>query len=108
MNMQKEMTQTDKIRFKATLHRPSGADKGAPWIFLNLPEDASQQLPTRSMVSVEGTFNSVPFITTLIPDGNGGHWLKADQKLQEAVRAKAGDDVELEIAPAKVEPEPEV
>ena len=94
--------------FKARLFRPSGVDKGAPWTFLNLPEDASKKLPTRSMVSVDGTFNGFPFQATLRPDGQGGHWLKVDQRLREATGAEAGDVIELEIAPAAVEPEPEV
>jgi hypothetical protein len=96
------------VSFKAKLHRPSGADKGAPWTFLNLPQDASDKLPSRSMVSVEGTFNGFPFQTTLVPDGQGGHWLKVDQKLREASGAKVGEAVELEISPAAKEPEPEV
>lgn len=96
------------VSFKAKLHRPSGPDKGAPWLFLNLPADASQQLPSRSMVSVDGTFNGHPFQITLLPDGQGGHWLKVDPKLRDVVGAQAGDLVELEIAPVSIEPEPEV
>jgi len=96
------------VRFKAKLFRPAGADKGASWTFLNLPMEASQALPTRSMVSVEGTFNGVPFQTTLLPDGEGGHWLKVDQKLHESTEAKVGDFIDLEISPAAKEPEPEV
>jgi hypothetical protein len=96
------------ISFKAKLHRPSGSDKGAPWTFLNLPGDASKKLPSRSMVSVEGTFNGFPFVATLKPDGQGGHWLQVDEKLRQGAGAKAGDIVELEIAPVAVEPEPEV
>jgi hypothetical protein len=96
------------VSFKAKLFRPSGADKDASWTFLNLPEDASRKLPTRSMVSVDGTFSGLPFQATLLPDGQGGHWLKVDHKLREATGAKAGDIIELEIAPVTVEPEPEV
>jgi len=103
------MTKTiSPIHFSAKLRRPAGTDKGASWAFLNLPQEASQKLPTRSMISVEGTFNGFPFLTTLEPDGEGGHWLKAEQKLLEAADAKPGDVVELEIAPASKEPEPEV
>lgn len=103
------MTKTaSTIHFKAKLHRPSGNDKGAPWMFLNLPQDASDQLPTRSMVSVDGTFNGSAFQTTLVPDGQGGHWLKVDPKLQETTGVKPGDLIELELAPSAVEPEPEV
>ncbi|HLO97333.1 MAG TPA: YdeI/OmpD-associated family protein [Fimbriimonas sp.] len=96
------------IRFNARVSRPGGSDKGADWLFLNLPQEASDQLPTRSMVSVEGTCNDAPFVATLEPDGQGGHWLKLTPKLQELVGATAGEIAEFEIAPATVEPEPEV
>lgn len=94
--------------FRTQLHRPGGKDRGADWTFLNLPDEASQRLPSRSKVSVEGTFNGVPFQATLDPDGNGGHWLKVSEKLRERVGGEAGADVELTIAPMSEEPEPEV
>ncbi|MBS1718307.1 MAG: DUF1905 domain-containing protein [Armatimonadetes bacterium] len=90
------------IKFKAKLHRPA---EGGDWTFLHLPQGASDQLPTRSMVSVEGTMNGFPFAATLQPDNNGGHWLKVEPAWSKAL---PGDEVECEIAPAKVEPEPDV
>jgi hypothetical protein len=98
------------IRFTATLLRPKATGKPVSWTFLNLPKEASARLPTRSMVSVEGTFNGFPFQSTLEPDGRGGHWLKIDRKLREAAGAEAGNVVALEIAPiaAGKEPEPKV
>ncbi|MHB8635755.1 MAG: YdeI/OmpD-associated family protein [Fimbriimonadaceae bacterium] len=92
-------------RFRAKLHRPA---EGADWTFLRLPQEASDQMPARSMVAVEGTLNAIDFAAVLQPDSEGGHWLKVERALSEAASARAGDDVELEIAPAKVEPEPEV
>ena len=103
-----------KIRFKSKLVRPAAtennASRGTGWTFLNLPKEASAKLPSRSMASVEGTFNGFPFAATLEPDGQGGHWLKVDRKLREAARAEAGDVVTLEIAPVAPgqEPEPEL
>src|SRR5437868_12921044 len=86
------------IRFTATLLRPA-ATNGKPvaggWTFLNLPKQASAKLPSRSMVSVEGTINSAAFQATLQPDGQGGHWLKVDRKLREAAGAEAGTIVKL-------------
>jgi hypothetical protein len=96
------------VKFSARVFRAGGADKGASWNFLNLPTDASEQLPTRSMVSVEGAFNGHDFWTTLIPDGEGGHWLKVDETLSQAAKVKAGDKVEVVITPMEKEPEPEV
>ncbi|MDH5832793.1 YdeI/OmpD-associated family protein [Luteimonas kalidii] len=98
---------TAGIRFKATLQRPA-QPKGAAWRFLVLPAAASAKLPTRSMVTVEGTFERQPFQATLEPDGAGSHWLKVDRTLWEAAAVGAGDTVELEVAPVAREPEPTV
>ena len=101
------MTAPATIRFKATLRRPAHP-KGATWRFLVLPAAASAKLPTRSMVSVEGTLAGQPFQATLAPDGEGSHWLKVEKKLHEAAGIAAGGEVPLEIAPMAKEPEPKV
>jgi hypothetical protein len=101
-----DSTTASKIRFSATLFRPMTTAKAAAWTFLILPQEASVQLPSRGMTSVEGTFNGLAFRATLQPDGEGGHWLKVDRKLREAAGAEAGEVVALEIAPVAEEPEP--
>lgn len=95
------------IRFKATLSRPA-SPRGAAWSFLVLPAAASAKLPTRSMVTVDGTLAGTPFQATLEPDGEGSHWLKVEKKLLDAAGAAAGETVALEIAPVAKEPEPKV
>ena len=100
-----------RLRFSAKLLRPapaSTAGKSVAWTFLNLPASASRKLPSRGMVSVEGTMNDAPLLATLQPDGKGGHWLQVDRTLREAAGADVGDMVTLDIAPAAVDPEPEV
>ena len=97
-----------KIRFSATLLRPKTTAKAVSWTFLTLPKEASAKLPSRSMTSVEGTFNGLAFQATLEPDGQGGHWLKVDRKMREEASAEAGEVVTLEIAPVADEPEPRV
>src|SRR5262245_45133880 len=103
-----DSTTVPKIRFRATLFRPVATAKAVAWTFLILPKEASAKLPSRGMMSVEGTFNGLAFRATLEPDGQGGHWLKVDRKLREAVGAQAGDIVSREIAPLAAEPEPRV
>jgi len=98
---------TDAIRFEAKLLRPA-EPKNATWAFFVLPKAASAKLPTRSMVSVDGTLGGAPFQATIEPDGDGSHWLKVEKKLREAAGAAIGDSVALEIAPVEVEPEPVV
>ena len=103
------MTKTaSKIRFKAKLFRPAATAKVGSWTFLTLPKNASAKLPSRGMTAIEGTINGVSFQAMLEPDGQKGHWLKADRKLSEAAGVEAGDVVTLEIAPAAQEPEPKV
>lgn len=98
---------TQAIRFRATLSRPA-TPKGAAWTFLVLPKSASAKLPTRSMLTVEGTLDVHPFKATLEPDGEGSHWLKVSKALREAAGVAAGDTVALVIAPVAKEPEPRV
>src|SRR5580704_12396854 len=103
------MTKTaSKIHFRAKLLRPAATAKAGSWTFLVLPKEASSKLPSRSMVTVEGTLNGFPFRATLEPDGQKSHWLKVNRKLREAAGAEAGDVVTLEIAPLEEEPEPKV
>lgn len=99
--------ETKMIGFKATLLRP--AEPGnATWSFLVLPKAASAKLPTRSMVTVDGTLERAPFQATLEPDGDGSHWLKVEKKLREAAGADVGGTVHVELAPVAVEPEPKL
>jgi len=95
------------IRFKTRLLRPA-APKDAAWTFLVLPAEASARLPTRSMVSVDGTLAGQPFQATLEPDGQGSHWLKVEEALRARAGVTVGETVALEIAPVAVEPEPAV
>jgi hypothetical protein len=102
------MTKTaSKIRFRAKLLRPAAAKAGS-WTFLTLPKNASAQLPSRGMTTVEGTINGFPFRAALEPDGQRSHWLRVGRKMRETAGADAGDVVTLEITPAGEEPEPRV
>ncbi|NDK37337.1 DUF1905 domain-containing protein [Pseudoxanthomonas gei] len=95
------------IIFKAKLSRPA-EPKAATWSFVVLPAAASKQLPTRSMVTVDGTMEGQAFQATLEPDGQGSHWFKVEKKLREAAGVAIGDSVAFEIAPVEKEPEPSV
>ncbi|EGD07397.1 domain of unknown function (DUF1905) protein [Xanthomonas vesicatoria ATCC 35937] len=98
---------TVTIRCKAALLQPA-VPADATWLFVQLPAAASDKLPTRSMVTVEGTFAGHPVQATLQPDGQGGHWLKVDRALQRAAGVAAGERAALELAPVAEEPEPQV
>ncbi len=97
---------TEAIKFKAKLSRPA-TPKDAAWTFVVLPLAISKQLPTRSMVTVDGRLSGQLFQVTLEPDGQGSHWFKVDQALREAAGVAEGDRVALEITPVEKEPEPQ-
>src|SRR5436190_21981158 len=90
------------IRFDATL-RTIGKST-----LLRLPETASLKLPSRGQVAVQGTINGHQFQTVLEPDGNFGHWMRIDRKLQESAALGAGDSATLEIESVTDWPEPSV
>lgn len=93
---------TSRIRCEATLY---AIDKS---VILQLPEKASEKLPSRGQVAVEGTINGQAFRTVLEPDGLGGHWMRVDGKLQRAARVTVADRVSLDIEPSENWPEPTV
>jgi len=90
------------IRFDAVLYT---IDRST---VLRLPERASAKLPSRGQVAVHGTINGHRFQTVLEPDGNFGHWMRIDRKLQGIAALRKGESATLEIAPVKDWPEPSV
>jgi hypothetical protein len=97
-----QRTAVQTIRFDAT---PNTIGKST---ILRLPENASVKLPSRGQVSVQGTINGHQFQTVLEPDGNFGHWMRIDRKLQEGAALRPGHSATLEIEAVKNWPEPSV
>lgn len=96
------------IRFEAKLF------KIGSWTILRLPESASALLPSRGMTMVSGTINGASFKALLEPDGRyapgkkPSHWFRPDKKLLDDASSKAGDTIQVSIAPTKEWIEPEV
>jgi hypothetical protein len=80
-----------RISFRANLLR-SGS-----WTLPRLPKSASEKLPSRGMVMVEGTMNGFHFRAPLEPDGARGHWLNVEKDMLRAAKVDAGDAVTLEV-----------
>lgn len=90
------------IRFDTTLYT---IDERT---IVRLPEEASEKLPSRGQVAIQGTINGHAFQTVLEPDGDFGHWMRIDEEQQQTAALSAGDAVTLEIEPLKDWPEPNV
>jgi hypothetical protein len=93
------------LDFEATIHRPAD---GGDWLFLRLPQGASDQLPSRGMVSVQGQLDKHEIQTHLHPDGEGGHWLKIESSLHTSAKLSPGRSVNVHLTPSDVELEPEI
>jgi hypothetical protein len=97
-----QRTAAPTVRFEATL---STIDNSR---ILLLAEHASDKLPSRAQVAVQGTINGQKFQTVLGPDGTGGHWIKVEEELQHACGLMPGDSARLQIEPTREWPEPDV
>src|SRR3989454_1881537 len=102
MTPMSQRTRVTAIRFDATPHTIGRST------ILRLPEKADVKLPSRGQVAVQGTINGHQLQTVLEPDGNFGHWMRIDRKLQESTALSAGDSATLEIESVKDWPEPSV
>jgi predicted SPOUT superfamily RNA methylase MTH1 len=73
-----------------------------------LPEQSSQQLPSRGQVAVEAVIGGQKLHMVLEPDGYWGHWVRVSDALQKTLGVKVGDTVTVELAVTKDWPEPEL
>jgi hypothetical protein len=102
------MTKSDTATFTSKLRRPAKPGSGDTWAFLVLPKTASDKLPRRGRASAQVTINGYPFLATLDPDGQLGHWLKVNMALVAAAGVQIGDMVTVQITPTAEEPEPKL
>lgn len=87
------------IRFAATVSEIESAN------IVQLPKDASEQLPSRGQVAVRGSINGRDFRTVVEPDGRRGHWIRLDR---DADKFRVGDTVEIVLGVSRDWPEPDV
>ena len=102
------MSTDTRGRHTESIHCRSTLFSIGVWTILRIAKEASSQLPSRGLVSVEACINDVSFRTVLEPDGKGSHWLSVDKALQDSCGIQAGEAVELKLTPLTDWPEPEV
>lgn len=79
-------------KFEAALVRPEGT---GTWTFLVVPLETSKEFGTRSQVRVKGTVDGLPFSSTLLPTGDGGHFLVVKSDIRRAIAKEAGEKVKV-------------
>lgn len=76
--------------FEAVLIRPEGT---GTWTYLNVPFRAEEAFGSKAQVKVKGTVNGVPYRGSIMPHGDGSHYMVVKQELREAAGVTAGDSV---------------
>jgi bifunctional DNA-binding transcriptional regulator/antitoxin component of YhaV-PrlF toxin-antitoxin module len=69
------------------------------WTYLNVPFDVEKAFGRGGQVKVKGMVNGVPFKSTLLPNGDGNHFLVVPKPLRDKAKAKAGDRVKVVVEP---------
>jgi hypothetical protein len=64
---------------------------------VRLPQSASDGLPSRGMVMVEGTMNGQAFSAPAEPDGKGGHWFEVGDSLWKKIKGDTARPFSFEL-----------
>lgn len=75
---------------------------------VQLPKDASEQLPSRGQVAVQAAVEGHEFETVVEPDGKRGHWIRIDETVQKAAGVGPGAMAQVTLTVVSEWPEPEV
>jgi bifunctional DNA-binding transcriptional regulator/antitoxin component of YhaV-PrlF toxin-antitoxin module len=94
------------IEFKATLVSNDSRYPNATIIYTT--PTITEQLGSRTRISIKGTINKTAFTGSLFPTGQGTHYLVVNKKLREQAGVKSGDTVFLVIEIDKSPQRPEV
>lgn len=78
--------------FEAVLVKPAAV--GA-WTYITVPLDIEELFGRKSQVRVKGTINGIAYKGSLMPHGNGTHYMVVNQTLRDAAEAAAGSTVNV-------------
>ena len=91
-------------KFTARLQRVQGT---GTWTYLTVPFRVEEVFGTRSRVAVKGTVEGEQFRGSLMPHGDGKHFLVVNKEIRKAIGKEAGEKVrvrlERDTAPRLVE-----
>jgi hypothetical protein len=81
-----------KKEFTAKLDRFEGV---GTWIYVDIPFDVGKAFGKTGQVKVKGTVNGKAFRSSLMPHGDGTHFLVVNKTIRDAVHAHVGDKVRI-------------
>ena len=67
------------------------------WTFAPIPIDLAKATGVRARLRVKGTIDGASFAGTLLPFGNGRHFIVVRKELRDKIGKKAGDSVKVKM-----------
>jgi hypothetical protein len=83
-----------KKEFTSKLERFEGS---GTWTYADIPFDVERAFGKKGQVKVKGTVNGVGFLSSLMPHGDGTHFLVVNRSTRDAAKIKEGAKVRIVI-----------
>jgi len=83
-----------KKEFTSKLERFEGS---GTWTYADIPFDVEKAFGKKGQVKVKGTVNGVGFLSSLMPHGDGTHFLVVNRSTRDAAKIKEGAKVRIVI-----------
>lgn len=83
-----------QYKFKSTIKRPEGI---GTWHYANIPLDVEKEFGKKGQVKVKATLNGKTFYNSLMPHGNGRHFILLGDQIRNQAGVHIGDTVEITI-----------
>jgi bifunctional DNA-binding transcriptional regulator/antitoxin component of YhaV-PrlF toxin-antitoxin module len=64
-------------------------------VFAEFPFESAKEFGTRKVIRVKATFDGKMFRMSLLPHGNGTHWLYLKKEIRDAIGKTEGDSVHI-------------
>lgn len=80
------------LEFEAELIRPEGI---GTWTYLTVPFQVKEVFGSKAQMKVKGTINNVSYKGSLMPHGNGQHYMVVNKFIREATQTEAGSRVKV-------------
>lgn len=81
-------------RFETTLEKP---DASGTWTYFTVPFVVEKAFGSKSRVKVKGTIDSFPFRSSLMPRGDGTHYMVVKKSIRDAIGKGRGDTIKVSI-----------
>jgi len=83
-----------RYTFKAKVSRPEGI---GTWHFANVPINVEQEFGTKGQVKVKATINGKTLYNSLMPHGNGMHYIVLGESIRNQTGIKVGDTIQMTV-----------